>query len=133
MDYLSEKLLLEQPHVFLDMDEENDDDIIWDFCAEDKPKSWIVQLVTMYAMKRLITINKRKNQKKSIALSDEVIKKFTDNLTKDPFFLIQARKCVEDLVKDKKFKTLVVLRKFLPENLKKSLGIDTVSRAELED
>lgn len=124
MRYIVEQILNEQPHVFLDMDSENDEEKIWDFCAEDKPKSWVVQLINLYALKKLITLNKRKNQEQVIYLSPEEIDAFTKNLSSDPFFLTQAKSCIKELLKDQKFKTVRMLDKFLPQELKKKLELN---------
>lgn len=122
MRAIIEKLLLEQPHVILDMEDETDDKI-WDFCAEDKPKTWIIQLVNLYALKKLITLNKRKNQSLVMYLTQDEVDEFTKSMANDPFFIIQAKKCIEGLESDGKERTLQILRKFLPEELKSKLEL----------
>jgi hypothetical protein len=124
MRYIVEELLLEQPHVFLDMDTEVDEPKVWDFCAEDKPKMWVVQLINLYALKKLVTLNKDKNQSLVMHLTDEEIEEFTKSMVNDPFFVAQAKRCVKDLAKDKKFKTIRMLDKFLPKELKDALEIN---------
>jgi hypothetical protein len=124
MRYIVEELLLEQPHVFLDMDSEVDEPKVWDFCAEDKPKMWVVQLINLYALKKLVTLNKDKNQSLVMHLTDEEIEEFTKSMVNDPFFVAQAKRCVKDLAKDKKFKTIRMLDKFLPKELKDALEIN---------
>lgn len=124
MRYLVEQLLLEQPHVFLDMDTNVEEPKVWDFCAEDKPKMWVVQLINLYALKKLITLNKNKNENLVMNLTDEEVEEFTKSMVNDPFFITQAKSCVRDLVKDKKFKTIRMLDKFLPKELKDALEIN---------
>lgn len=124
MRYIVEQILNEQPHVFLDMDSDSGEEKIWDFCAEDKPKSWVVQLINLYALKKLITLNKRKNQEQVIYLSPDEIDAFTKNLSSDPFFLTQAKSCIKGLLKDQKFKTVRMLDKFLPQELKNKLELN---------
>lgn len=124
MRYIVEELLLEQPHVFLDMDSEVDEPKVWDFCAEDKPKMWVVQLINLYALKKLVTLNKNKNQSLVMHLTDEEVEEFTKSMVNDPFFVAQAKRCVKDLAKDKKFKTIRMLDKFLPKELKDALEIN---------
>ena len=118
-----EQILNEQPHVFLDMNDETDEKI-WDFCAEDKPKSWVVQLINLYALKKLITLNKKKNQEQIMYLTPDEIDAFTKNLSSDPFFLTQAKSCIKGLIRDKKFKTVRMLDKFLPSELKTKLELN---------
>lgn len=122
MSRLVEQMLNEQPHVFLDMDDDREDGF-WDFCAEDKPKSWIVQLVELYAFKKLETINKRKNRREEMYLNDGEIQDFTKNLNNDPFFQIQARQCIADLRKAGKDRIIYMLQKYLPGSLKHKLGL----------
>ena len=122
MSMLVEQMLNEQPHVFLDMDDDREDGF-WDFCAEDKPKSWIIQLVELYAFKKLETINKRKNKREEMYLNDGEIKDFTENLNNDPFFQIQARQCIADLRKEGKDRIIYMLQKYLPGSLKHKLGL----------
>lgn len=122
MSMLVEQMLNEQPHVFLDMDDDREDGF-WDFCAEDKPKSWIVQLVELYAFKKLETINKRKNRREEMYLNNGEIEDFTQNLNNDPFFQIQARQCIADLRKDGKDRIIYMLQKYLPGSLKHKLGL----------
>lgn len=122
MSYLVEQILLEQPHVLLDMDEENDD-VIWDFCAEDKPKTWIIQLIKLYAMKKLETLNPRKNNSTVLFLTNDEIDMFTENLKNDPFFIIQAKSCISQMRRDGQNKAIDLLRKFLPRDLSDKLGI----------
>lgn len=122
MSMLVEQMLNEQPHVFLDMDDDREDGF-WDFCAEDKPKSWIVQLVELYAFKKLETINKRKNRREEMYLNDGEIQDFTKNLNNDPFFQIQARQCIADLRKAGKDRIIYMLQKYLPGSLKHKLGL----------
>lgn len=122
MSMLVEQMLNEQPHVFLDMDDDHEDGF-WDFCAEDKPKSWIVQLIELYAFKKLETINKRKNKKQEMYLNDKEVGEFTENLNKDPFFQIQARQCIADLRKAGKDRIIYMLQKYLPGSLKHKLGL----------
>jgi protein tyrosine phosphatase len=122
MSFLVEQMLNEQPHVFLDMDDDREDGF-WDFCAEDKPKSWIVQLVELYAFKKLETINKRKNRREEMYLNDGEIDDFTQNLNNDPFFQIQARQCIADLRKEGKDRIIYMLQKYLPGSLKHKLGL----------
>lgn len=122
MSFLVEQMLNEQPHVFLDMDDDREDGF-WDFCAEDKPKSWIVQLVELYAFKKLETINKRKNRREEMYLNDGEIQDFTNNLNNDPFFQIQARQCIADLRKEGKDRIIYMLQKYLPGSLKHKLGL----------
>lgn len=117
-----EKLLLEQPHVILDMEDETEDKI-WDFCAEDKPKTWVIQLINLYALKKLITLNKRKNQELVLYLTPDEVDEFTKSMVTDPFFVIQAKKCIEGLKSEHKEKILHLLRKFLPEEMKEKLGL----------
>lgn len=124
MRYIVEELLLEQPHVFLDMDNEVDEPKIWDFCAEDKPKMWVVQLINLYAMKKLVTLNRNKNQNLVMHLTDDEVDEFTKSMVNDPFFITQAKSCVKQLVKDQKFKTIRMLDKFLPKELKDALEIN---------
>lgn len=124
MRYIVEELLLEQPHVFLDMDSEVDEPKVWDFCAEDKPKMWVVQLINLYALKKLVTLNKDKNQSLVMHLTDEEIDEFTKSMVNDPFFVAQAKRCVKDLIKDEKFKTIRMLDKFLPKELKDALELN---------
>ena len=124
MRYIVEELILEQPHVFLDMDSEVDEPKVWDFCAEDKPKMWVVQLINLYALKKLVTLNKDKNQSLVMHLTDEEVEEFTKSMVNDPFFVAQAKRCVKDLAKDKKFKTIRMLDKFLPKELKDALEIN---------
>lgn len=124
MRYIVEQLLLEQPHVFLDMDTDVDEPKVWDFCAEDKPKMWVVQLINLYALKKLVTLNKNKNENLVMNLTDEEVEEFTKSMVNDPFFITQAKSCVRDLVKDKKFKTIRMLDKFLPKELKDALEIN---------
>lgn len=124
MRYIVEELLLEQPHVFLDMDSEVDEPKVWDFCAEDKPKMWVVQLINLYALKKLVTLNKDKNQSLVMHLTDEEIEEFTKSMVNDPFFVAQAKRCVKDLIKDEKFKTIRMLDKFLPKELKDALELN---------
>ena len=124
MRYIVEELLLEQPHVFLDMDSEVEEPKVWDFCAEDKPKMWVVQLINLYALKKLVTLNKDKNQSLVMHLTDEEVEEFTKSMVNDPFFVAQAKRCVKDLAKDKKFKTIRMLDKFLPKELKDALEIN---------
>ena len=124
MRYIVEELLLEQPHVFLDMDSEVDEPKVWDFCAEDKPKMWVVQLINLYALKKLVTLNKNKNQSLVMHLTDEEVEEFTKSMVNDPFFITQAKSCVRQLVKDQKFKTIKMLDKFLPKELKDALEIN---------
>jgi hypothetical protein len=45
-------------------------------------------------------------------------------MVNDPFFVAQAKRCVKDLAKDKKFKTIRMLDKFLPKELKDALEIN---------
>jgi hypothetical protein len=123
MRYLVEKLLLEQPHVFLDMDGESEEQV-WDFCAEDKPKTWIIQLIKLYAMKKLETLNDRKNQSTVLYLTQDEVDMFTENLVNDPFFLLQARSCIEQLYRDNQTKSVELLRKYLPDELKEKIGLD---------
>jgi hypothetical protein len=122
MSFLVEQMLNEQPHVFLDMDDDREDGF-WDFCAEDKPKSWIVQLVELYAFKKLETINKRKNRREEMYLNDNEVNDFTQNLNNDPFFQIQARQCIADLRKEGKDRIIYMLQKYLPCSLKHKLGL----------
>lgn len=122
MSFLVEQMLNEQPHVFLDMDDDREDGF-WDFCAEDKPKSWIVQLVELYAFNKLETINKRKNRREEMYLNDDEINDFTQNLNNDPFFQIQARQCIADLRKEGKDRIIYMLQKYLPGSLKHKLGL----------
>jgi hypothetical protein len=122
MSFLVEQMLNEQPHVFLDMDDDREDGF-WDFCAEDKPKSWIVQLVELYAFKKLETINKRKNRREEMYLNDGEIDDFTQNLNNDPFFQIQARQCIADLRREGKDRIIYMLQKYLPGSLKHKLGL----------
>ena len=124
MRYIVEQILNEQPHVFLDMDSDSDEEKIWDFCAEDKPKSWVVQLINLYAMKKLVTLNRNKNQNLVMHLTDEEVDEFTKSMVNDPFFITQAKSCVRQLVKDQKFKTIRMLDKFLPKELKDALEIN---------
>lgn len=122
MSYLVEQLLLEQPHVFLDMDDDREDGF-WDFCAEDKPKSWVIQLVELYAFKKLETINKRKNKREEMHLNDDEISGFTENLLKDPFFQIQASACIKMMKREGKDRSLHMLQKYLPIALQKKIGL----------
>lgn len=122
MSFLVEQMLNEQPHVFLDMDDDREDGF-WDFCAEDKPKSWIVQLVELYAFNKLETINKRKNRREEMYLNDNEVNDFTENLNNDPFFQIQARQCIADLRKEGKDRIIYMLQKYLPGSLKHKLGL----------
>lgn len=117
-----EKLLLEQPHVILDMEDETEDKI-WDFCAEDKPKTWVIQLINLYALKKLITLNKRKNQELVLYLTPDEVDEFTKSMVTDPFFVIQAKKCIDGLKSEHREKILHLLRKFLPEEMKEKLGL----------
>lgn len=123
MRAIVEQILNEQPHVFLDMDDESEEKI-WDFCAEDKPKSWIVQLINLYALKKLITLNKKKNREQILYLTREEIDAFTKNLSSDPFFLTQAKSCIKGMIRDKKFNTIKMLDKFLPSELKTKLELN---------
>lgn len=122
MSFLVEQMLNEQPHVFLDMDDDREDGF-WDFCAEDKPKSWIVQLVELYAFNKLETINKRKNRREEMYLNDNEVNDFTQNLNNDPFFQIQARQCIADLRREGKDRIIYMLQKYLPGSLKHKLGL----------
>jgi hypothetical protein len=122
MSFLVEQMLNEQPHVFLDMDDDREDGF-WDFCAEDKPKSWIVQLVELYAFNKLETINKRKNRREEMYLNDNEVNDFTENLNNDPFFQIQARQCIADLRREGKDRIIYMLQKYLPGSLKHKLGL----------
>jgi hypothetical protein len=122
MNFLVEQMLNEQPHVFLDMDDDREDGF-WDFCAEDKPKSWIVQLVELYAFNKLETINKRKNRREEMYLNDNEVNDFTENLNNDPFFQIQARQCIADLRREGKDRIIYMLQKYLPGSLKHKLGL----------
>lgn len=122
MSMLVEQMLNEQPHVFLDMDDDREDGF-WDFCAEDKPKSWIVQLVELYAFNKLETINKRKNRREEMYLNDSEVNDFTQNLNNDPFFQIQARQCIADLRREGKDRIIYMLQKYLPGSLKHKLGL----------
>lgn len=122
MSFLVEQMLNEQPHVFLDMDDDREDGF-WDFCAEDKPKSWIVQLVELYAFNKLETINKRKNRREEMYLNDNEVNDFTQNLNNDPFFQIQARQCISDLRREGKDRIIYMLQKYLPGSLKHKLGL----------
>ena len=124
MRYIVEQILNEQPHVFLDMDSESDEEKIWDFCAEDKPKSWVVQLINLYALKKLVTLNRNKNQNLVMHLTDDEVDEFTKSMVNDPFFITQAKSCVRQLVKDQKFKTIRMLDKFLPQELKNKLELN---------
>ena len=124
MRYIVEQILNEQPHVFLDMDSDSDEEKIWDFCAEDKPKSWVVQLINLYALKKLVTLNRNKNQNLVMHLTDEEVDEFTKSMVNDPFFITQAKSCVRQLVKDQKFKTIRMLDKFLPQELKNKLELN---------
>ena len=121
MNSLYEKFLFEQPHVFFDMD--NEEDAVWDFCAEDKPKSWVVQLVNLYALRKLTSLNKNKNEEEVMYLSDNEMENITVRLLHDPFFLTQAKKCISDLIRDGKRKTIQLLSKYLPAKLSDSLGL----------
>lgn len=122
MSMIVEQMLNEQPHVFLEMDDDREDGF-WDFCAEDKPKSWIVQLVELYAFNKLETINKRKNRREEMYLNDSEINDFTQNLNNDPFFQIQARQCIADLRREGKDRIIYMLQKYLPGSLKHKLGL----------
>lgn len=124
MRYIVEQILNEQPHVFLDMDSDSDEEKIWDFCAEDKPKSWVVQLINLYALKKLVTLNRNKNQNLVMHLTDDEVDEFTKSMVNDPFFITQAKSCVRQLVKDQKFKTIRMLDKFLPQELKNKLELN---------
>lgn len=132
MRYLVEKLLLEQPHVFIDMEEEAKDDVIWDFCAEDRPKTWIIQLIKLYAMHKLETLNPRKNSSTVLYLTPEEVNMFTEHMSNDPFFIIQAKNCVDKMKRDNQTKAIQLLRKYLPEVLKSKIGI-TEEKIELEE
>lgn len=132
MRYLVEKLLLEQPHVFIDMEEEAKDDVIWDFCAEDRPKTWIIQLIKLYAMHKLETLNPRKNSSTVLYLTPEEVNMFTEHMSNDPFFIIQAKNCVEKMKHDNQTKAIQLLRKYLPEVLKSKIGIPE-EKIELEE
>lgn len=123
MRALVEQILNEQPHVFLDMDDDSEDKV-WDFCAEDKPKSWIVQLINLYALKKLITLNKNKNIDQILYLTREEINLLTKRLMSDPFFLTQAKSCIKGMIRDKKFNTVRMLDKFLPSELKTKLELN---------
>ena len=122
MSFIVEQMLNEQPHVFLDMDDDREDGF-WDFCAEDNPKSWIVQLVELYAFNKLETINKRKNRREEMYLNDNEVNDFTENLNNDPFFQIQARQCIADLRRKGKDRIIYMLQKYLPGSLKHKLGL----------
>lgn len=123
MRYILEKLLLEQPHVFLDMEEDSDEGGIWDFCAEDRPKTWIIQLIKLYAMHKLETLNPRKNSAMVIYLTPEEVDMFTDHMAEDPFFIIQAKSCVDRMKKEGQDKAIRLLQRYLPEKLKEKIGI----------
>lgn len=124
MRYIVEELILEQPHVFLEMDTDVEEPKVWDFCAEDKPKMWVVQLIELYALKKMVTLNKDKNEKLVMHLTDDEVEEFTKSMVNDPFFIAQAKSCVKQLVKDQKFKTIRMLDKFLPKELKDALEIN---------
>ena len=133
MRYLVEKLLLEQPHVFLDMEDETEDSGgIWDFCAEDRPKTWIIQLIKLYAMHKLETINPRKNNSTVLYLTPEEVDMFTEHMSEDPFFIIQAKSCVDKMKRDGQKKAIQLLQKYLPDSLKEKIGIP-VEKVELEE
>lgn len=124
MRYIVEELILEQPHVFLEMDTDVEEPKVWDFCAEDKPKMWVVQLIELYALKKMVTLNKDKNEKLVMHLTDDEVEEFTKSMVNDPFFITQAKSCVKQLFKDQKFKTIRMLDKFLPKELKDALEIN---------
>ena len=132
MRYLVEKLLLEQPHVFLDMEEDSDEGGIWDFCAEDRPKTWIIQLIKLYALHKLESLNPKKNQSVVLYLTPDEVDMFTSHMSEDPFFIIQAKNCVEKMKRDNQTKAIQLLRKYLPEVLKTKIGI-TEEKIELEE
>jgi hypothetical protein len=133
MRYLIEKLLLEQPHVFLDMDEESEDTGgIWDFCAEDRPKTWIIQLIKLYAMHKLETLNPRKNNSTVLYLTPEEVDMFTQHMAEDPFFIIQAKSCVDKMKRDNQDKAIQLLQKYLPDVLLSKIGIPK-EEVELEE
>ena len=85
---------------------------------------WVVQLINLYAMKKLVTLNRNKNQNLVMHLTDEEVDEFTKSMVNDPFFITQAKSCVKQLVKDQKFKTIRMLDKFLPKELKDALEIN---------
>jgi hypothetical protein len=133
MRYLIEKLLLEQPHVFLDMDEESEDSGgIWDFCAEDRPKTWIIQLIKLYAMHKLETLNPRKNNSTVLYLTPDEVDMFTQHMADDPFFIIQAKSCVDKMKRDNQDKAIQLLQKYLPDVLLSKIGISKED-VELEE
>ena len=125
MNRLLEQILLEQPHVNLDMDDPYEENI-WDFCAEDRPKTWIVQLVNLYALKKLVSLNKKKNKSLVMFLTKEEVDEFTESMIKDPFFLSQARACIRDLKRQGSEKILRIMDKYLPNELKEKIGIEQI-------
>ena len=116
---LHENLLLEYPHVELELDD--GDVTYWDFCSEDGMKNgkWINQLKDLYKYKHMHTLNSIKNQNEFIKFDDDDLESITNSLIGDLFFI----NIVKHDLPSMKEEDIEELKNILPNKLKKAIKL----------
>lgn len=105
---LQETLLAEQPWVqFTDILDNDGEEIIWDFCAEEK--GWLKQLYDLFTKGEMTTMNLEKNVTNTIKFNTEELPGVIKSMINDRWFRSKFREDFSKLTNGEQLKFKDVL------------------------
>lgn len=106
---MNEDYLFEQPHAYLYDDD--GEEVYWDFCSEEDPDNWMLELVRLYKEGQIKSLNNLKNFLPKLRVDRIDLKEITENLTSNLFFL----SCFRNDIKSAGVALKYLCRKYLPK------------------